>query len=324
MKTELVWDYVKAFKFALVEGLTWGQLFNLAPRLQAGCAFGMVMERRSRKKRQEETETSGGGPILADVHSLHPYSDKPIPEPLGEVHNFHTDGAVIVRKSGTVKVRNIFKIMLDGGAVVNLIPHGVAARLDLHLMRNDDLKIRTATGEVVPISYYVIFDVRIAGVMATIRAYVVPAVTSYTLLLGRQWLRQVRANGDYEKETYFIKDAEGNEREVPRSAVDRRPAKADMFRVEVNEEKVISELELTQEEIKDFEDYYTRCGDAYLREVIHQSSAGKDCSSYEGSNSSNDEFSTTETENEFSEEESVLDENKEGISGSWISGKEQK
>ena len=33
MKTEPVWDYVKAFKSAPVEGLTWGQLFNLALRL---------------------------------------------------------------------------------------------------------------------------------------------------------------------------------------------------------------------------------------------------------------------------------------------------
>ena len=153
--------------------------------------------------------------------------------------------------------------------MVNLIPHGVAARLDLHLKRNDDLKIRTATGEVVPINYYATFDMRIAGVLANIRAYVVPTVTSYTLLLGRRWLRQVRANGDYEKETYFIKDAVENEREVPRSAVDHNLVKADMFRVEVKEEKVISELELIQEEIEDFEDYYDRRGDAYLREVIH-------------------------------------------------------
>ena len=182
-----------------------------------------------------------------EVHSIQPYSDKPIPEPTGEVHNFHTDGTVILRKSGTLKIKNIFKIMLDGGAVVNLIPHGVAARLDLHLMRNDDLKIRTATGEVVPISYYETFNVRIAGVMATVRTYVVPAVTSYMLLLGRRWLWQVRAKCDYEKETYYIKDAAENEREVPKSAFDHRIAsvKADMFRVEVNKEKVISKLEFT-------------------------------------------------------------------------------
>ena len=78
--------------------------------------------------------------------------------------------------------------MLNRRTIVNLIPHGVAARLDLHLMRNNDLKIRTATREVVPISYYVTFDVRIAGVMATVRTYMVPAVTSYMLLLRRRWL----------------------------------------------------------------------------------------------------------------------------------------
>ena len=305
MKTEPVWNYVKAFKSAPVEGLTWGQLFNLAPRLRAGCAFGMVMERGSERKRRVVKGVPAGSAEV-EVHSVQPYLDKPIPEPTGEVHNFYTDGAVILRKSGTLKVKNIFKIMLDGGAVVNLIPHGVAARLDLHLMRNDDLKIRTATGEVVLISYYVTFDVRIAGVMAMVWAYVVPAVTSYMLLLGRQWLRQVRAKGDYEKEMYFIKDAAGHEREVPRSAFDHQitSVKADMFRVEVNEEKVILDLELTQEEIEDFEDYYMRQGNAYLREVIQQSSATQ--LTTDEYTSGSDEFSTTETETEDSEASSTF------------------
>ena len=77
-----------------------------------------------------------------------------------------------------------------------------------------------------------------------------------------------------------------------------------MFRVEVNEEKVISELGLTQEEIKDFEEFYIKQGDAYLCEVIQQSTT-------DGYTSESDEFSTTETEIEDSE-----------LSGS--SGKEEK
>ena len=110
----------KGIQVRTIEGLIWGQLFNLVPRLCAGCTFGMVIERGSRKKRWAATRPLGeGGPALAaalaDVHSLYLYSDKPIPKPCGEVHNFHTDGTVIVRKSGTIKVRNIFKIMLDGG-----------------------------------------------------------------------------------------------------------------------------------------------------------------------------------------------------------------
>ena len=73
-----------------------------------------------------------------------------------------------------MKIKTIYKVMLDGGAVVNLIPHGVAAKLNLHSLQNDDLKIRTATGEVVPISYYVLFDIQIARVTTNIQSYVVP------------------------------------------------------------------------------------------------------------------------------------------------------
>ena len=51
MKTKPEWDYVKEFKSAPVQGLTWGQLFNLAASLRAGCASGIVMGGRPGKKK---------------------------------------------------------------------------------------------------------------------------------------------------------------------------------------------------------------------------------------------------------------------------------
>ena len=80
MKAQLRWDYVKAFKSAPVEGLTWGQLFNLAPRPRAGCTFGMVMERVGRKKRRGAVALEMSLPV-AEVHVLHEYLGKPISEP---------------------------------------------------------------------------------------------------------------------------------------------------------------------------------------------------------------------------------------------------
>lgn len=53
------------------------------------------------------------------------------------------------------------------------------------------------------------FDIDIAGVIANVRAYVMDIPQSYSLLLGRRWLHQVRAVGNYDKHTYTIYDADG-------------------------------------------------------------------------------------------------------------------
>lgn len=82
----------------------------------------------------------------------------------------------------------IGKILIDGGAVVNLMPERTARYLGLHMVENDDILIRTATNEVRSVQYCTWFDVEIAGVITNVRAYVMDIPQSYTLLLGRRWL----------------------------------------------------------------------------------------------------------------------------------------
>jgi hypothetical protein len=62
-------------------------------------------------------------------------------------------------------------------------------------------------------TWYVDVDIEIAGVTSTSWVYCVPAPArpSYTLLLGRKWMKQVRAIGNYETGTYIIRDSLGKE-----------------------------------------------------------------------------------------------------------------
>jgi hypothetical protein len=71
--------------------------------------------------------------------------------------------------------------------------------------------MRTAAAEVSVIQWYVDIDIEIAGITATSRVYCVPppARPSYTILLGRKWMKQVRAIGNYESGTYVIHDSLG-------------------------------------------------------------------------------------------------------------------
>jgi len=92
---------------------------------------------------------------------------------------------------------------------VNLMPEGVARRLGLELEDNDNIVIRTATDETRPIHQCTTFDLDIAGVMVSIKVYVVDIPQSYSLLLGQHWLYQVRAFGDYSTHAYTIYDTKG-------------------------------------------------------------------------------------------------------------------
>jgi len=72
--------------------------------------------------------------------------------------------------------------------------------------------MRTAASTYHEIEYYVNLDVTVAGVTASIRCYCLldqDTRISYTLLLGRRWMKQVWALGDYDKETYHIHDMAG-------------------------------------------------------------------------------------------------------------------
>ena len=131
-------------------------------------------------------------------------------EPNVRFFNFHTLGEVVSHDSqGNERNYPLDRILIDGGAVVNLMPEEVARRLGVKLEDNSDILIRTATNEVRNVRYCTRFHIRIAGVTAEITVHVLDIPQSYSLLLGRRWLYQVRALGDYADHSYVIYDMEG-------------------------------------------------------------------------------------------------------------------
>lgn len=114
------------------------------------------------------------------------------------------------------KEKHLHRILLNGESVVNLIPNMIATELGLTFCQSKDrmLTICTATGTTLQIRYYARFDITIAGVTANIRAYINPCMTTYTLLLGRSWMKQVRASGNFEEGTYHIEVIDGRLGEI--------------------------------------------------------------------------------------------------------------
>jgi hypothetical protein len=54
-------------------------------------------------------------------------------------------------------------------------------------------------------------DLRISGVRATLQCYCIPEHIrlSYSIHLGRRWLKQVQPIGDYKPDIYYIHDTMG-------------------------------------------------------------------------------------------------------------------
>lgn len=78
--------------------------------------------------------------------------------------------------------------------------------------------IKVANGAHQRLLGYARFKITVAGVPKIVEAFIVPGDTSYSLILGRPWLRSVKAVGIYEHDQYWIEDSYGLHHELEVSA----------------------------------------------------------------------------------------------------------
>jgi hypothetical protein len=127
--------------------------------------------------------------------------------------NFYTSARAIVHP----KIYNLNHVLVDAGSVVNLAPMSVLEAIRAPLQKSNDLVIRTATSNLVPIDWFTELDIEVGGVTVPLRIYAIPphCEPTYALLLSRRWLRACSAIGDYASGTYVIKDKLGRTYQVP-------------------------------------------------------------------------------------------------------------
>ena len=113
-----------------------------------------------------------------------------------------------------IKEYEVKKTLIDGGSSLNLIPSRMIEKMKLNVIKDESTAIKTADGGWTILPGYTWMQVTVAAVDRVIQVSIVPGNTSYSLLLGRPWLRQVRAVGYYEYDEYWIKDRFGNEHKL--------------------------------------------------------------------------------------------------------------
>lgn len=237
MSGTIPWDALEALRKTPVVGLDWGSFLALAPSVKADLCKGLVLVKAP--------QAAQATPVSAQVNAVSQISmgkkdtkskkvevcqlginqqrnddmgflyGNAVPEPVGPITNFYTTGIITNQSQGNLRAFRIPKVLIDGGAVVNLMPESVVARLGLPCEPNDDIVIRTATNELHPVLRRTHFNIAVGGVLASIRAYVIDQSLSYSLILGRRWMQQVRAIGDYRTHSYIIFDQFDQPHRVP-------------------------------------------------------------------------------------------------------------
>ena len=135
-----------------------------------------------------------------------PSIQKKLPTMVG---NYYTDATVTDAKAKQdgLKVQ-LRKVLLDPGAMVNLVPEFVVKRASLQVIPDDSMTLRSYDGSRKTMLGYCHLIIDIAGVRRKLCAYVVPGNDiGYSLLLCRAWLKSVDALGLYGSDTYFIRDS---------------------------------------------------------------------------------------------------------------------
>jgi len=221
MKGQPKFNTVVALRDTEVKGLTYGQLFLLAPSTRQEVSYGLVQERPPRKEkgRAKEKLVTSVEPVLSSDRSRK--VGCALPELGDRIVNFYTT-ARVTQPGGGLPPCTLKRVLVDGGSVLNMMPLSLARRMALTLVPQKEIVMKTAASTFHEIKYYVNLTVTVAGVTATIHCYCLPETggsSSYTLLLGRRWMKQVQALGDYSNDTYHIHDMAGYRYKLESSSV---------------------------------------------------------------------------------------------------------
>jgi hypothetical protein len=89
------------------------------------------------------------------------------------------------------------KILVNGGATVNLVALKTVKVINLRLHENDNLCIRIINRTSIPITHVVRFKIKIVGIDYDVKAFIMPENVSYSIILSRPWMRLAKLWNSY-------------------------------------------------------------------------------------------------------------------------------
>ena len=183
---------------------------DIAPALRRQVGTGLLLERQVRHTKGKG-KAGASDAELVDILGEQRASKAKWKEPCTD---FRTTATLTVNR----KQFKIEKDMIDAGSVVNLASIDILEKIGVAPFPVYNLTIRMATSALTEIQYYSHVEIGVSGVHTLICVYAIPREFSlaYRMLLSRRWLQKVRAQGNYERDTYVIADEQGRLCEVQR------------------------------------------------------------------------------------------------------------
>jgi len=94
---------------------------------------------------------------------------------------------------------------MDPGSTLNLIPDRLVGKMNMFRFPGTSIYVVLVNREKIQLLGYTKFLYTVAGVQKALEAYIVPGNTTYLMILGRLWMREVGAIGLYAFDEYWIK-----------------------------------------------------------------------------------------------------------------------
>ena len=289
-------DIVAEFRDLLVSNLKWGTLMDMAHALRRQIGAGLLLERRERKAKGKQRAEP-------DPREVNAMTTKP--DWKHTCSNFFTTAVLKVDK----KFFGINKVMIDPGSVVSMASIEVIEKIGAPVYAVQDLTIRTATSALTKIRYYSDVDTEVTRVKTRIRIFAMPRefVLSYGLLLSRPWLHKVKAQGNYEGDTYVIADDTGrfhkvkryheksaNAVEIPKVGIKRQSSESSGI-----DEETLGDLDIVEASGDSDEDVIRDVIGQATKAMREQSLQESDDDSYDEAGSSEDDWLQAGNESNF-------------------------
>jgi len=225
--------------------ITLPQLLDCSPRLRRDLAELLRSSLpRTRKKKGIEGQSPDNvatGMAVGVVGS---------PQVLSEAPPYNGEETECLYIEAWVGGQKIPDVLVDGGAMLELISKELVKRLNLVRYPVDGLAIRLADDRLISLRYYVWLDIVVAGVLARIKAYEVEVSHTYQLLLSRRWLRQVKAVEYHSTQTLFLEGSDFVRRQTSAIPMARKPLH-ESLQVKGLEVSCQSPLEVDDEEAEE-------------------------------------------------------------------------
>ena len=216
--------------------ITFPQLLDVSPRLRRELAELLRSSVPRTRKRGKGKATGQVGEVSAAQAGNTPLI-------LAEAHG--DDEVACLYIDAYIGNQLVGDILVDGGAMLDLISQSVADQLSLEKHVVKGLGMRLADDSLVRLDYYVWADVVVAGVVARIKAYVVPVSVTYKVLLSRRWLKRVKGIEYHATNTLYIEGTDGIKRKVK----GKRAAKQELEIVKIlPDAEAITEVESEEAE----------------------------------------------------------------------------